>query len=104
MIRVIYLTPAEVRACLADKAAEQIRNRHEIGGYVNAYAEKIDVVQTADGFAAYVTFADKDAPAPASMPPMGFRAPDPNRPDCTCSVIEVSDRGEEIHKRGCRFA
>lgn len=62
----VYLTPAELRACVADRASSNIigRRTRPVGSpvWVDVYDEKVEIVQTADGPAAMVTFADKTSP------------------------------------------
>lgn len=67
MVRTIHLTPAELIEIVLDKANLAITSAR------SRTAESVEFVTTADGVAAVVTFADKDKPAPASMPPLGGR-------------------------------
>jgi len=61
--RTVYLTPEEVRACIVDRADD------EMLGDTTTFDTKVEFATTADGVAALVTFADKGAARPASRPP-----------------------------------
>jgi hypothetical protein len=65
MIRTVYLTPEEVRGAIVQRAEREVTEPEG-----DLYDEKVEIVQTADGHAALVTFADRNAARPASMPPM----------------------------------
>lgn len=65
MVRTIQLTPEELCECVCELAGQEI-------GTGRAYlSEFVEFVTTADGVAAVVTFADKDAPRPPSVIPRG---------------------------------
>jgi hypothetical protein len=68
--RTVYLTPEEVRACVVERALTEV--------FGDEYDTKVEFAQTADGMAALVTFADKDAPRPASVLPVASKIPEPD--------------------------
>lgn len=65
--RTVLLTPAELCECVADRAFELVRGEQS----------KVDVVVefggTAEGMTARVTFTDKGAARPASLPPIAVK-------------------------------
>lgn len=85
--RVIMLSPEVVRETLVFRAGQEICRG------IAYFDVSVELVTQADGVAAVVTFKDRGAPAPASMPPVE-RTP---RKDCPAGTLCENDGCPYVH-------